>query len=148
MRSFAAIVAGIVAGFIGLMLVAVVGEAVFPTSIAVNLRDPAQIKAGFAALPVSLKIVTTLGWFASGLVGGLVAKWISGRIWPVWTVAGFFALYVMANIAILPMPAWMQAASLAAPLLGAALAHHYGPGRRVSRDLDEADDDPDDGDGE
>jgi purine-cytosine permease-like protein len=144
MRSVAAIIAGLIAGFIGLALVSVIGEAVFPTNIAVNLRDPAQIKASFAALPLALKIVTTLGWFATGLVGGLVAKRISGRIWPVWTVAGLFALYVVVNIAVLPMPAWMQAASLAAPLLGAAIAHHYGPGRSVRDDEDDDFEDPDD----
>ncbi len=35
------------------------------------------------------------------------------------------------------MPAWMQASILIAPLLGAAIAHRYGPGRPVSEDNNE-----------
>lgn len=127
LRNIGAVLAGLIAGCIGLGLVAFLGGSAFPTHAEVSLGDPGAIKTVFAELPVQVKLVIMAAWFAAGVVGGLVARWISGRGGPVWTVAILFAVYVAMNIAVLPMPGWMQAASLAAPILGGVIAHRFGP---------------------
>lgn len=132
MRNLAAVLLGILAGFIALTVVNLIGGAVFPTNVAIRLSEPALVKAAFASLPMALKLVMVLSYFAAGLAGGFVAKRIGGASWTVWLVAILFAVWATLNVAMLPMPAWMQAGYVLGPILGGALAHHFGPGRRVA----------------
>ncbi len=79
-----------------------------------------------------------LAWFGAALVGAAVAKLIAPRSWVAWTVTGLIALYVVANVFVLPMPGWMQALSVAAPLLGGLIANHL-VADRSEADLTDAD---------
>jgi hypothetical protein len=60
----------------------------------------------------------------NALVGGMAAKGIAGRGWAAWTVAGFFAVYVLVTTMILPMPGWLQAIAVTAPLIGGLVGNH------------------------
>lgn len=128
MRSIAGIIAGLIVGFLVAIAVGVVvfgaagGAAPSPGNV--NLSDPQRVVEIFAELPVGAKIGLMLAWFGAALAGVAVAKLIAPRRWVAWTVTGLIALYVVANIFVLPMPGWMQALSVVAPLLGGLIANH------------------------
>jgi len=128
MRAIGGIIAGLIVGFlvaimVGVVVFSAVGTAP-PSPASVNLSDPQRVLEIFAELPVGAKIGLMLAWFGAALAGAAIAKLIAPRSWVAWTVTGLIALYVVANIFVLPMPGWMQAVSVAAPLLGGLIANH------------------------
>ena len=119
-----AIVAGIVAGLVAVIAIALVGGLIFPSEGRIDGFDAEQIVALFPALPMGAKIAILLSWFGGALAGAAVAKRIAGRGWAAWTLAGIFVVYVLINVLVLPMPGWMQAIAVLAPLLGGLIANH------------------------
>lgn len=75
-------------------------------------------KAGSGAM---LALVAT-AYFLSALVGGYLAARISNRSWAAWVIAALVAAGAIGSLFQFPHPLWMQIASVAAPLLGGALA--------------------------
>jgi uncharacterized membrane protein YhaH (DUF805 family) len=126
-RNIGALFAGLVAGLVALIvLVVIIGEA-FPVAARINPSDPNQIKAAFAGLALHVKLLIVLAWFLGPLAGALAARRIGTASWPMWSFVILFALYVGLTISVLPMPGWMQAGAVAAPLIAGLVAHHYGP---------------------
>lgn len=126
LRNIGGVIAGLLVGVVAMMLIAMLGGMLFPTDVRVDPSDSAQISAAFDASPTGAKLVIILSWFTAALAGGAVAKLISGERWAAWTVAALFALYVLASVFVLPMPAWMQVLAVAAPLIGGWIASHFG----------------------
>ena len=124
MRAVLGIVAGIVAGFAAMLAIAMAGGLIFPSSARIDGFNAEQIVGAFPTLPTGAKIAIILSWFGGALIGAALAKKIAGRGWAAWTVAGLFALYVMLNVLILPMPSWLQAVAVLAPLIGGLIANH------------------------
>ena len=125
MRAVIAIVAGIVVGFIALILIALIGGLLFPSPAQIDNFNSEQLIAAFPTLAMGAKIAIILSWFGGAFVGAATAKRLAGRGWAAWTIAGFFCLYVLLNVLILPMPGWLQAIAVAAPLIGGLLANHF-----------------------
>jgi hypothetical protein len=124
-RAIAGIIAGLIAGFLGIVVIGIIGVgATFSAPAGLDTRDPRQVLEAFANMPLAPQIALMAAWFAGGLAGGLVAKAIAHRGWAVWTVAGLIAAYVLLNMLVLPLPGWMQALSIAAPLIGGLIANH------------------------
>ena len=125
MRSVAGILVGVIAGFLATILFAVLAISLTATSFGrVDVGDPRQVVEAFAAMPDSAKIALMLAWLVGALVGAAIGKMIARKGWVAWTVAALIALYVVLNVLILPLPGWMQALSIAAPLIGGLLANH------------------------
>jgi hypothetical protein len=141
MRAVVAIVAGVLVGFAALLLIALVGGLVFPSSARIDGFDAEQLVAAFPTLAPGAKVAIVLSWFGGALAGAMVAKRISGQGWAAWTIAGIFALYVLITVMILPMTGWLQALAVLAPLLGGLIANHLVAARRPA-DLAAAPDGP------
>ena len=127
MRGVVAIIIGILVGFVAILTVGVVGGLLFPSTTqieGINSETVWQLVDTFPALPLGPKLVIVLSWFAGALVGAMAAKGIAGRGWAAWTVAGFFAVYALVTVMILPMPGWLQATAVAAPLIGGLIGNH------------------------
>jgi uncharacterized membrane protein YdcZ (DUF606 family) len=125
MRAVGGIIAGLIVGLIATILVGIVGVgATLSGPVNADISDPRQVVEAFANMSSGPKIALMLAWFAGGLAGALVAKLISRRSWAAWTVAILIALYVVLNTLVLPLPGWMQALSIAAPLIGALIGNH------------------------
>ena len=124
MRAVLGIIAGIVAGFAAMLIIATAGGLIFPSSARIDGFNAEQIVAAFPTLPTGAKVAIILSWFGGALIGAALAKRIVGRGWAAWTVAGLFALYVVLNVLILPMPSWLQAVAVLAPLTGGLIANH------------------------
>ena len=129
MRAVLGLVAGIVIGFAAMLVIATSGGLIFPSSARIDGFNAEQIVAAFPTLPMGAKIAIILSWFGGALVGAALAKKIVGRGWAAWTVAGLFALYVVLTVLVLPMPNWLQAIAVLAPLIGGLLANHLVAGQ-------------------
>jgi len=125
MRSVAGILVGVVVGFLATILFAILAISLTASGFGrVNVGDPQQVVEAFAAMPQSAKIALMVAWLVGALVGAAIGKLIARKGWVAWTVAALIALYVVLNVLILPLPGWMQALSVAAPLIGGLLANH------------------------
>ena len=125
MRAVAGIIVGLIAGFVATILIGIIGVgATFSAPAGMDASNPRQVFEAFAAMPQGPKIALMVAWFAGGLVGALVAKRIARKAWAAWTVAGLITAYVVLNTLVLPLPGWMQALSIAAPLLGGLIGNH------------------------
>ena len=137
MRAFLGILAGIVVGFVALVVIALVGGLIFPAPVpAGGMSRPQQLIEMFETLPIGAKSAVILAWFGGALAGAAVAKMIVGRGWAAWTITGFFAVYVLLNVLILPMPGWLQAVAVAAPLIGGLIANHLVADRVVAAEVE------------
>jgi hypothetical protein len=124
MRAVLGIVAGVVAGFVAMVAIAAIGGLIFPSDARVDAIDANQLVAAFPALPMGAKVAIILSWFGGALAGAAVAKRVVGRAWAAWTLAALFALYVLFSVLVLPMPGWLQAVAVLAPLIGGVIGNH------------------------
>ena len=124
MRAAIGLVVGLIVGFAALILIALIGGLLFPSPARIDNFNAEQLVGLFPTIPVGAKVAIILSWFGGALIGAAAAKWISGRGWAAWTITGFFAFYVLLNVLILPMPGWMQAIAVSAPLIGGLIANH------------------------
>jgi hypothetical protein len=125
MRAVGGIIAGLIAGVIATIVIGIVGVGMTISGpVNADTSDPNQVIEAFANMGSGPKIALMLAWFAGGLVGALVAKLIARTSWAVWTVVILFACYVVLNTLVLPAPGWMQALSIAAPLIGGLIGNH------------------------
>ena len=129
MRGILAIVGGLVAVAVTMMLVSLIGSSLVPAPPAVNTSSIDSIKATYAGLGTETWLLMLVSWFLGALAGAVVAKKIAGRSWAAWTMAGLILAYLLLTVLMLPMPGWMQVAALAAPLLAAFLANRLIPER-------------------
>jgi|GEM_PF-3106672 len=143
MRAIGGIVAGLIVGLVVTIVIGIIGGTIFPIAASsVAFSQPQQIVDAFAEMPQGMKVTLMLGWFGGTLVGAAVAKRIAGSAWVAWAVTGLIAAYVVANVLVLPMPGWMQALSIAAPLLGGFVANHLVATRIASVESVTADERP------
>ena len=125
MRALAGIAVGLVAGFVATILIGIVGIGLTYTPPAgMNAGNPALVMEAFASMPTASKIALMVAWFGGGLAGAAIAKLIARASWAAWTVTLLIGAYVVLNSIVLPLPAWMQALSIAAPLIGGLIGNH------------------------
>lgn len=129
MRAILGILAGLVAVAATMMLVSLIGSQVVPTPPAMNTSSVESIKATYAALGTETWVLMLLTWFLGALAGAFVAKKIVGRSWAAWTLSGLILAYLLLTVLMLPMPGWMQAAALAAPIVAGFIANRLVPDR-------------------
>ena len=134
MRAFGALVAGLVAGILVMMLSGFVGALIFPMGAQMDPYNAQQIQASFAGASLGAKFMVVLSWALGALAGAVVAKKLSGADWTTWTIAIIFALYVLASVFVLPMPGWLQVLAVALPLVGGYVATRHVRGRAAAGD--------------
>ena len=121
MKGFLALLAGIVAAALVMMLVGFVGTSLYPLHVPADPNDRQALIEGLGAAPVGAQIWVLLAWFLGTFAGAAVAKMIAGAAWPGWTIGGVLAA-ILAFIFFVPLPVWMQTLAPMSPLLGAAAA--------------------------
>jgi hypothetical protein len=119
MRAVLGIIAGLIAGFLVVIVIGIVGVgATYSVPAGIDPYSSRQILDLVAALPPAPKIALLVALFAGGLTGAALAKRIARRSWAGWTVAVLMALYFLLGVVALPLPLWMRALAAAAPLIG------------------------------
>lgn len=134
MRSALAILLGVaVAGF-AVMVVEMLGHAIYPPPAGLAGGDVRAVEAYVASAPIGALASVLVAWAAGAFAGSAVAARISGGDRP--QRAGIFVggiLFVMAilNMSMIPHPAWFLALSPVACLLPALLGARLGARRPV-----------------
>ena len=128
MRGILGILAGLAGAIVTAMLIGFLGAFVVGAA-AVDMSSSAAIKESYSSLSVGQQLLSIAAWGLGGFVGAYVAKRISGRSWPLWTVTFIVIAYQLISVALLPMPGWMQVTALAAPLIAGFIANRLVPER-------------------
>jgi hypothetical protein len=119
MRAALGIITGLVAAFLVVIVIGIVGVgATYSVPGGIDPYSSRQILDLVAALPPAPKVALLIALFAGGLTGAALAKLIVRRSWAAWTVTVLIALYFMLGVVALPLPVWMRALAVAAPLIG------------------------------
>ena len=123
MRTGLAILLGIIVAF-AVQAGIDVGTSYFYPYAITDMWDRRQYSEAFAARPIGALLLTVLGYFLAGLIGGWVAKRISGRRFACWVPPAVLALTAIVLAFGYPLPAWTWFAMFAAPLIGGLFANH------------------------
>ena len=123
MRTFLAIIVGIVVALIVQSAGDAVASLLYPTGMT-NMWNRAQVAEALANRPAAALWITVAGYLLGGLLGGAAGKAISRVPAAAWTPA--ILLAVMAAIIgwSFPTNAWASIANVAGALIGAMLANH------------------------
>lgn len=125
MRAVVGIIVGLVVGFLALVVIGIIGVgATYSVPADIDLYDNRAVVDLVLNMPPGPKIAFVVALLVWALVGAAMAKLIARRAWVAWTVAGLVTVYVVLSVLSLPLPAWMQAVTIAAPLLGGLIGNH------------------------
>jgi hypothetical protein len=123
-RSILAVVAGLVLSFAIVVLVQGLSAILYPLPPGVDVNDPASLRAAMADVPAGALFLVALAWF----VGTFAGAWVAARVAlrapsaHAFAVGGILTLAGVANLLMLPHPAWFWVLGLSAAVLGAHLA--------------------------
>lgn len=121
-RRILGVIVGIILFGVGTTIVQLIGNALFPPAVPIDMTDPAAVAAAVTAIPLGAKLFVVLAYFAGALLGG----WVGIRVgqWRAiaWWVLGSAWIGNVLNIMAIPHPVWMIVASFVSPLIGALLA--------------------------
>ncbi|MEG3146705.1 hypothetical protein U1839_18795 [Sphingomonas sp. RT2P30] len=117
-RKILAIVAGLVAAFLIILLVEGVDERLYPVPADLDTTDAAALGAYVFAMPMAAKLLVVGGWLLGALGGVWLCLRISDRRWTGWIIVLLLIAGGVANMIQFGHPLWMQAGAVIAPLLG------------------------------
>lgn len=139
MRRILGVLAGLGAAVLTALIVSYVGARFVPAGTGtVNTSTVEGIRQTYSSLGTGVQLLGVIAWALGALVGAMVAKRLSGRPGAAWTVAGVIEAYMVLNVLMLPMPAWMKLLAVILPLAAGFIANRLIPTR-----LEVADDGPD-----
>ena len=124
MRKLWATVAGVVVSFALVAVIDNIGHRVYPLEGMPSVDDKAAMRAYIAAMAPGAKAFAVASWLVAALCGPWLAARMTrgaGALAPV-LVTGLLYAAVLANLAMLPHPAWMNLAGIAGVPLVAHLA--------------------------
>jgi hypothetical protein len=133
-RAVLAVIAGVLAAFVAILLVEAIGALAVPAGSAPGLADEAAMRAYLATLPISAYAFVIAAYLVGTAVGGMVAGQIVGdrASRTVFVVAALVFAATVANLVLIPHPGWFPVAAIAAIFIGAAIARRAGPARAAS----------------
>lgn len=139
MRAVGGIIAGLVVGYLALILIGIAGVgATYSVPGNVNVYSSHQVVELVLAMPPAAKVALLVALFGGTLIGAALAKLISRRAWAAWTVAFLYAVFAGLGVLPLPMAGWMQAVTIAAPLLGGLIGNHLVKGAPAAAEIETA----------
>ena len=133
LRTATGIVAGAVTAFVLVGVIEAIGERVFPPPAGVDFTNRTALETYVQRLPAGALAFVLAAWIGGTFLGGLVAAWIARpHAVVVAAVVGALVLAAtIANVVMIPHPAWMVAAGVAGIVVAAWLAGRI---MRVPRD--------------
>lgn len=109
MRSFIAVIAGMVVAVTCVSVFDLIGGRLHPLPPGTDLTDMAALQAHAAAAPTSALAVVLAGWLVGPLVGGLVAGRVADRqqrMYP-WVITSLLFAGTLSTLYRIPHPTWM-----------------------------------------
>ena len=123
-RAIVAVIAGLVAAFVSILVTEAVGALVVPAGVAPSLKDAERMREYLAGLPLSAYAFIIAAYLIGSAVGGVVAARVVGRPSSrcVWVVGGLLLAVTMGNLVLIPHPLWFSIASVVAIFAGTVFA--------------------------
>ena len=120
LRNILSVFVGVLFGALVVFVIEMAGHVLFPPPTDIDLKDPAQLRAAMAQIPVGAKLLVVAGWFLGAFAGCALTSVLSRRWAPaVWVVAATMTLFVASTLMAIPHPWWMMIAGLlASPIAG------------------------------
>jgi uncharacterized membrane protein len=131
MRLAIGIVAGIVAAFLIVFGVELVGHGLYPPPAGLDMTKAEDQARLMAAMPTAAKAMVLAAWFLGALAGAWIANRIAQASLAGWIVALLVVAAGIATMIMIPHPAWMWAGGIALPLLAGWIAKGKAGRRRV-----------------
>ncbi len=119
LRSVLSVVIGVLLGSVLILVVEILGHAMFPPPPGLDPENPESLRA----TPAGAMLTVITAWFAGAFGGGVAASLIAKRWAPAaWVVAATILLLAGATMAELPHPLWMIAGAIVSTGLGGYLS--------------------------
>lgn len=129
MRAIGGIIAGLIAGFIAIIILGIVGLIMtYRVPAGLDPYDPNAVIQVVVGMPPGAKIALLIALFLGSAAGAWLARRIAGRAWAAWIVAILITIYFVLFALSLPLAEWMQALTIAAPILGGLIGSHLARG--------------------
>ncbi|WP_106640411.1 hypothetical protein [Allosphingosinicella vermicomposti] len=144
MRALGGIIAGLLIGLVIALALTIVSIVIHPFPRDFNPRSANDLATYYETAPFLALFMIVLGRFLGALAGGWVANAISGTRWTAWVIGIALCAYIVIEMSGIPHPLWMQITGVLAPLVGAAIAHHFAGRSRIEEDEVVEEDEPHD----
>jgi len=135
-RSVLAVLAGVMAAFIAIMVVQQVSAMLYPPPPGFDPKDPAAVAALIGSLPLGAFLMVLLSYFLGALLGGYLAARLapSRRTMHAGIIAVLLVVASILNLMAVPHPVWFAVANLlivaVVPLFTARLAEPHAEAAR------------------
>jgi len=130
-RNVGAILSGVVTAFVLILVIEKLGHLIYPPPTDLDFSDPEAIRPYMATLPFVALLFPMIAWVVGTFAGSLVASKI-GTANPLafaGVVGGLVLAATIANLIMIPHPAWFSAVSLVAIAASAWFAAKIASGR-------------------
>jgi hypothetical protein len=117
LRAILGTIAGVVIAFVVIMLLELGGQALFPPPPGLDPRNPDDVAAIIAQMPLGAFLYILACYVAGAAAGGAAGNLIARRRWPALVVGGLIALGSVANAFMIDQPLWVNAAAVVLPLV-------------------------------
>jgi hypothetical protein len=132
-RAVAAVLAGLIAAGLVVFVVELVSSAVYPPPPGLDLTDQTALERHVSSLPPGAFAFVLGAWAAGAFVGVWVATRIAQSAVAGLVVAVLFFGACLANLFMLPHPAWFWAAAIILIVVSAIVALRLGTTARTMR---------------
>jgi hypothetical protein len=126
MRKVLGVIAGFVVAVACMMTAEGINHRIYPIPNNINSRDTEAVRRLVATLPAGAFVLVLVGWLVGTLLGTFLAAKIGRSRVPAYVVGALLLCGGIANIVMLPQPAWFDAVALlifvAMPFAGIAMA--------------------------
>ena len=124
LRTATGIVLGTITAFVLVGVIEAIGERVFPTPAGIDLRSPAVLETYVQRLPAGALAFVLAAWIVGTFLGALVAARIARprAVLAAAIVGALVLAATIANVAMIPHPAWMIAVGVAGIVVAALVA--------------------------
>mgnify|MGYP000664889487 CR=1 FL=1 len=122
MKSFLATFIGLIAAFVIMMALEILGHVLFPLPVKLSTSDAEAIAKNFHLIPIGAYLSVVFAHGIGLLIGLIIARAIDKEtLYAQYLLAGFLLLGTIANLAQIPHPLWFTIADVGVVLAIGAL---------------------------
>ena len=113
LKGILGVLGGLAAALVVIVVFQKVGQLIHPMPAGLDMKDKQAMGAWIQGLPVGAFLLLLAGYAAGSFTGGAVAVLIGRKPWPALVIGGLLTLSGIANLVMIPHPAWVAVVSLA-----------------------------------
>ena len=125
MKKLWAVLAGLAAAIVVLIVVEMISHFIYPSPVNLDQKDPVQVHAYLSSLPAFAYFIVIIGHFLAMLVASFVANMILRESKTTNLVSLIFGGLVIMNIMMVHHPRWFVVADVSAVLLAYLMSKRF-----------------------